>query len=168
MSKHTLIQLAALLLLVSTVVGTASAIAPSLNAGKTIPAGKVWVWDDGTNLIVKYETMYGWQLTETHLAVARNPDLLPQTKKGNPIPGQFAYKQEGLSTTVVKEIIPLDDIPGEGDIIYIAAHAVVSRNGESETAWMGCAGLEGYYTGVRTQFGGNNWGYYIKYPLSPE
>ncbi len=99
MNRHTLIRLAALLLLVSAVVGTASAIAPSLNAGKTIPAGKVWVWNDGTNLIVKYQTENGWQFTETHLAVARDPDLLPQTKKGNPIPGKFAYKQEGLGTT---------------------------------------------------------------------
>lgn len=163
MNKHTLIRLAALLLLVSAVVGTASAIAPSLNAGKTVPAGKVWVWNDEENLIVKYEAMNGWQLTETHLAVARDPDLLPQTKKGNPIPGKFAYKQEGLSTNVVKEVIPLDDIPGEGDIIYIAAHAVVSRNGESETAWMGCAGLEGYYPGVRIPFEGGNWAYYIGY-----
>jgi len=163
MNRHTFIRLAALLLLVSAVVGTASAIAPSLNAGKTIPAGKVFVWNDETNLIVKYQAENGWQFAETHLAVARDPALLPQTKKGNPIPGKFAYKQEGLSTNIVREVIPLAEIPGDGETIFIAAHAVVLRNGESETAWVGCAGLSGYYSGARIPFEGSNWAYYFEY-----
>ena len=65
-----------------------------LLAGQTIDVGDVLVWNDSDYLYVKYvvDAVY-WCLTETHLAVAANSlDGIPQTKKNNPIPGQFPYQ----------------------------------------------------------------------------
>jgi hypothetical protein len=71
-----------------------------LIAGQNITVGTVSVWNDCDELHVTYEiTKEGWCLTETHLAVAQvgvydspSSDDIPQTKKGNPIPGQFPYQ----------------------------------------------------------------------------
>jgi len=106
----------------------------TLFAGQHIDVGTVSVWN-GINealgvecLYVKYEiTLAGWCLIETHLAVATSLDGIPQTKKGNPIPGQFPYKHEDLDFATDDEyIIPLSEIDEEvecEDIFYIAAQA---------------------------------------------
>ena len=113
----------------------------TLYAGQDIPVGTVNVSNDGTNLYVTYNTIDGWVMTETHLAVADSLDDIPQTKKGNPIPGQFPYKHEDLGYTASDPyIIPLSEIDvgvGAEDILYIAAHAKVIRpiEGCYETVW---------------------------------
>ena len=126
----------------------------TLFAGQTIEVGTVNVWNDDVNLYVKYVlTDLDWCLTETHLAVAVSLDGIPQTKKNNPIPGQFPYQccydeggsewvfqiKKGGNTgagcdadgstetclTVITYTIPLDWGPDTG--LFIAAHAVIEK-----------------------------------------
>ena len=84
--------------------------------------GRVEVWNDSESLYVKYvvDAPY-WHLGDTHLAVATSLGGIPQTKKGNPPPGQFPYKEKspeykggGLYE------IPLSSF--DGTPLYIAAH----------------------------------------------
>jgi hypothetical protein len=131
-----------------------------LLAGQTIPVGDVSVSDDGTNLTVTYViTNESWVINETHLAVAGSLDAIPQTKRNNPIPGQFEYKNESqdLSITEYTYVIPLDGLSGD---VIIAAHAEVVHLNETgfvdqeETAW-----------GNGTSFAGKNWAMYFTYTI---
>ena len=119
-----------------------------LLAGQDIIVGEVNVRNDGTNLCVEYKiTVEGWVITETHLAVAEvvydeddvyiippPVDVIPQTKKRNPIPGQFLYGNDELDeydedgnligSVVYEECILLSDLGVEvDDTVYIAAQA---------------------------------------------
>jgi len=110
-----------------------------LYAGQDMLVGEVLVWDDGTQLCIKYQLNEaaleeGWLLTETHLAVATSLNGIPQTKKNNPIPGKFPYGNDELGG--VEEdgpyCIPFGEEEGEldvecGDDLFIAAHAVVKK-----------------------------------------
>ena len=124
-----------------------------LYAGQDIPVGTVYVWNDGTNLTITYDTTDSdWVMTETHLAVVDKFDDFPMTKKGNPIPGQFPYQccydetegewlfvkkpdtlagtcdadgKEDATMTAITYTIPLDW--GPNTQLYIAAHAVVQK-----------------------------------------
>jgi hypothetical protein len=103
-----------------------------LYAGKDIPVGEVQVWNDADSLYVKYVLEEEWCLTEYHLDVAAALADIPQTKKGNPKPGKFAYKGEYDSCVVAPEVIVIAlDTAADGSL-YIAAHAVVYK---FETAW---------------------------------
>ena len=94
-----------------------------LCAGQSMDAGDVVVWHDCDNLYVQFLTDGSWWMSETHLHVAFNSsDDIPQTKKGNPRPGQFDYQRE-YDPRVTEDLYV---IPIEGDgTYYIAAHAVV-------------------------------------------
>lgn len=120
--------------------------------------GVVHVWDDGDNLYVKYEMFVGWQMTETHLAVADSFEGIPQ-KNGNPIPGKFDNKTE-YPTPVTEDTytIPLPSIIGPYTL-YIATHAVVQLvDGgdiiQEETAWGDCH-----------DFPGKNWAKWFPYEV---
>ena len=63
-----------------------------LYAGKTTHVGEVVVFNDGDNITVKFELKAPWKLFESHIDVATDVSGIPQTKKGNPIPGKFKYK----------------------------------------------------------------------------
>jgi hypothetical protein len=107
-----------------------------LLAGQEIDVGDVLVWNDADNLYVKFVIGEGadWCITETHLHVAMSLDAIPQ-KNGNPIPGQFEYKDEQDCVSEFQYVIPLTwDVDTE---LYIAAHAVVLSpiEGCSETVW---------------------------------
>ncbi len=102
-----------------------------LLAGQTNKVGEVKVWNDDTNLCVKYQLSVdaiaeGLFLTETHLAVAISIDDIPQTNKGNPIPGHFFYSDDHGPVTEYTYDIPLNGW-GSETVLYIAAHAVVER-----------------------------------------
>lgn len=110
---------------------TASANGPSkvvdLFAGQDIDVGEVQAWNDATNLYVKYVIDEpGWCLTETHLHVAENPDDIPQTKNGNPIPGHFDFNGEHPCIDEVTYTIPWTW--GVDTILSIAAHAEVKHS----------------------------------------
>lgn len=96
-----------------------------LIAGQHTDVGDVLVWNDEENLYVKYLiSEVGLCLDETHLHVATSLADIPQTKKGNPIPGQFAYQNDHIPC--VDEYtysIPLNWEPGTS--LFLAAHAVV-------------------------------------------
>lgn len=100
----------------------------NLIAGQHTNVGNVSVWNDEDNLYVKYATITNCEITETHLHVATSLDGIPQTKKDNPIPGQFDHKNDshhaGITEYVYK--IPLNGWT-VGDELYIAAHAVVEE-----------------------------------------
>lgn len=95
-----------------------------LLAGQDVYVGSVSIWNDSDWLYVKYETVDGWSLKETHLHVATSLDGIPQ-KRGNPPPGQFDYQNDyDPSVTEDTYEIDLDGITGE---LFIAAHAVVQK-----------------------------------------
>jgi len=100
-----------------------------LLAGQTEKVGEVEVWNDEGFLYVKYIiTVPDWCLTETHIHVASELNLIPHTKKGNPIPGKFDYSE--CHTPCITEYtyeIELDWEPCTE--LYIAAHAVVVKYG---------------------------------------
>lgn len=92
--------------------------------------GSVSAWQDGVNIYIRYHTYDGWVLCSTNLWVGKNIEDYPQTRKGNPIPGLFPYKDEfrrPVSTHVYT--IPmaglLDNPPTEP--IAVLAHATVKR-----------------------------------------
>ena len=101
-----------------------------LFAGQDIPVGTVKVWnaEDNSTLYVKYEVETPWRLIETHLHVASELSAIPQTKKSNPIPGQFDYKMEHNYVTDYTYKIPMSLTNNEE--LYIAAHAVVSDSSQ--------------------------------------
>ncbi len=112
------------------------AICTDLIAGQHIDVGEVEIWNDADYLYVKYIVDdENWCLTETHLHVATDPDLIPQ-KNGNPIPGKFDYKGEHDCVYELIYEIPLDWDCNEE--IYIASHAVVKK----ETDLADLPGLE--------------------------
>ncbi len=110
-----------------------------LMAAKALNIGTVSIWNDATNLYVRYDTTSsGWKMTETHIYAGKNPP--PKMA-----PGQFPYGDDHLNkVTTYLETIPLAGINGgvvPCNDIYIAAHAVVAKSSYckcyEETAW-GC------------------------------
>ncbi|MGI6208704.1 MAG: hypothetical protein ACOYEW_10915 [Anaerolineae bacterium] len=150
-----------------------------LIAGQNMDAGDVLVWNGVENGRAFLQVTYAgkdWCVGETHLHVATSLADIPQTRSGNPIPGQFTYKREGACTPGASIRIPLDNVP-VGTVLYIAAHAEVfpmvdgggsccgcdpcgdlcSRcdcTGEGETAW-----------GFGPGFSGANWATYFTYTV---
>ena len=96
-----------------------------LIAGKTIDIGEIHIWIADGSLFVKFITEGDWYLTLMHVHVAMDPGLIPQTKKGNPIPGLFEF--HGICDSPEQEF--LFEIPWQGgwdpDGLCIAAHAEV-------------------------------------------
>jgi len=127
-----------------------------LLAGQTIDVGFMTVSNNQNSLIIVYHAENGWTITETHLAVATSLAGIPQTKKGNPIPGQFPYyTSHSPGVTEVVHVVNSNAWP-TGTRLYIAAHAVVVSGGSNETAW-----------GDGLDFPGNNWATYFNYDVQP-
>jgi hypothetical protein len=64
-----------------------------LFAGKSTDVGDVYVWNDA-NVYVEIDLASGWCMTESHVAAATTLAGIPQTKTGNPIPGQFPQSDD--------------------------------------------------------------------------
>ena len=137
-------------------------IAGGGNTASAIDAGEVIIWQDDEYLYVKYVTTDGWYMTETHLDVKIDPNLIPQTKKGNPQVGHFDINEEHAPTQEVTYMIPWDDDWPDAPTLYIAAHAVVQKEigtdeygdpiYQMETGW-----------GEGPGFSGKSWAMYIVY-----
>jgi hypothetical protein len=136
-----------------------------LIAAQTEWVGNIAVWHDGTAIHVKYQAFQdldeeGYCLKEVHTHVAAALEDIPQMN-GNPIPGQFAAKDDDLGCVRTWEhIIPF--AWNGSDPLYIAAHAVVGRTDDcewEETGW-------GVICGKIDQYGfpGRNWAAYILFP----
>jgi hypothetical protein len=93
-------------------------------------------------LYIQYIVTAPWCLTEGHLHVAESLEMVPQTKKGNPKPGQFAY--QAMYECV--QMSPVMMIPRDYDLcteLVVAAHAQVEKTVNdtiepiviTETAW---------------------------------
>jgi hypothetical protein len=131
----TLILVGLMMMLVSVTAFAHTADAPfvtDLTAGggnikSAKDVGDVLVWNDSVYLYVKYVvTDNDWCLTETHLEISLELKDIPQ-KKGNPIPGQFTYKNEHDCEAGYTYAIPLTWDPGSE--LLIAAHGVVQTGG---------------------------------------
>ena len=97
-----------------------------LLAGQTIPAGTVTTYNDDSNIYVHYSATAPWLLGEVHVAVADSLAGIPQTKRGNPIPGRFAYSASfapGITEYIVA--IPRVAALAAAHQIVVATHAVV-------------------------------------------
>lgn len=97
-------------------------------AGQTEDIGTVAVTNDDLNLYVTFTSGNGWYLDETHVAVGIEENDIPQTKKGNPIPGRFPYACDELEPmqTTCTVTIPLEEYGWCADTpIVVAAHAAV-------------------------------------------
>jgi len=105
----------------------ADPVTVDLLAGQDDDVGDITVWNDEDNLYVEFDTTESGELMlETHLAIATSVSGIPQTKKGNPIPGQFEYTTNHMGgTTNYVYMIPLEWISGTD--LYIAAHASLGQ-----------------------------------------
>jgi hypothetical protein len=102
---------------------TLDAVVYDLCAGNDgMPVGTVTVRQEDCQLYVDFETD-GWVMSETHLDFGFSLDDIPQTRKGNPIPGQFDYQQSYEDYTTFASYGPFDLV--EDGTLYLAAHAVV-------------------------------------------
>ncbi len=121
-----------------------------LIAGQNSDAGEFTVSQNSLgNLVLRYETMEGWELNAVHLYVG-NCDEIPVTRSGNPKIGRFPIKVDLPNGTTVYEYV----FEVVGDDFFcgcIAAHAEVSRDGQNETAWAN--GLD---------FSENSWAMYLE------
>ena len=140
-------------------------IAPKLIAAKQFWVGDVLIWNDGANLYIDYHTWDSsrYCLIEAHAHVATSVALIPQ-KNGNPIPGQFMFKDDDLGcTSFARFVYPLPAGWTPGTELIIAAHAVVQKPSEpgwEETAWtVECGQLQDY------TFGGKQWAAWVPYKL---
>lgn len=152
------------------VVGNTQSNCVPIIAGQTITAGQICFEDVDTDnngyddmLMVTYTTTNGWELTEAHFHIADGLSGIPQTNKGNPIPGQFAYNSGIISGTTYTFNIPFSAIniscPGGPYSKTYSAHCVVKKlvNGtwQTETGW-----------GQGTRFvSQGNWGMYNYFTL---
>jgi len=133
-----------------TITGTGNSCTMLL-AGQNIDAGTVCLYDVDTDdddivdaLEVTYTTKDCWELTEVHLWIGTSLTQMPQTNKGNPIPGQFPYKSGDITgATTYTFTIPFTDIGfecGDTTTFYAAAHAALrclqaDGSYQTETGW---------------------------------
>ena len=141
-------------------------IAGGGNEKSQIDAGDVLVQRIGNTLYVKFlVTEPDWYLLETHVAVGDAVADIPQTKNGNPIPGQFEFSDPHPPMTEYTYAIDVSGYPATTKL-YIAAHAGLGYmpdgpDGSIEkrsTGW-------GYMTG---EFAGKNWATYFTYKPTTE
>jgi hypothetical protein len=100
--------------------------------------GDVCVINDADELTVRYRTVDGWLLTETHLHVAPLDGSIPVNRPGNPQVGLFAHS-EVHDPPVDTYTYTLDHDAEPDDVLTIAAHADVElwdgMELRSEGAW---------------------------------
>ncbi len=144
-----------------------------LLAGQTWDIGDVLVKTSADGICVKFvltdadAIAEGWLITEAHVAVGDEEADIPQTKKGNPIPGKFPVNVSIDPGVTETDWFCLDYGWEEGEPLIIAAHAaielpelghwegdlwVVDRPYDEETGW-----------GEGPGFIGKNWATYINY-----
>jgi hypothetical protein len=138
----------------------------SLIAGQTIGVGSIEVYNDGSDVFITIIAYGGYGITETHVAVATNLADIPQTKKGNPIPGKFPYSGEHSLVSEVTYQIPHGGASA-GTVWYVAVHAVVKGLpggcycGFEETAWG-----RPWCDTLPRDFPGKNWATYFTYTIT--
>lgn len=117
--------------------GLTPCVTTNLMAGQNYDVGDVKVFFDLDSVYVQYETTSNWFIKKTHLYVG-DCELIPVTRNGSPIPGQFPISTSYPSGT--QSVIYAIAKSGLPECFCIAAHAEVYRveNGQivqTETAW---------------------------------
>lgn len=140
-------------------------------AGQTTEVGYIKVWNDNTNLYVKYVFNSPYYANWLHVWVGCNLANVPQNN-GNPAPGLFPYHYNLNGGTTHTFTIPLsaltDCAPNFGCDnnpvnVYILAHSeVLGPNGFNETGW-GYTGNLGCGKSCNQQWSGNQWGWITCY-----
>lgn len=137
----------------------------TLYAGQTIDAGSVCTSVTGEDLVVRYATTNGWELSEAHLWVGDDLATMPQTKTGNPQIGLFPYKSGDISgATSYTFTIPLASLNSDpslcGHVFDLAAHAALRKDDgsggyQTQTGW-----------GAGSQINGRgSWATYFTYTV---
>jgi hypothetical protein len=105
-------------------------IAGGGNVAGAKDVGDVLIWNDASNLYVKFVITTGdVNIARAQVQVATSPAGIPQSK-GNPVPGQFDYKSPELGYVPQYTFtIPLKAAWTPTTMLYIAAHADVGRQG---------------------------------------
>ena len=103
-----------------------------LVAGQHYIVGSVTVVQDGSNLIITYNTDEGCIIEETHLMVVANPEDFIVNSGCNPKVGQFPDGEEGVNgNSAGPYTVPIPE-GVEGGMVYIGAHAVVNCECDGE------------------------------------
>lgn len=125
-----------------------------LLAGQSLVVGSVEVANDGDYVYVTIRTQDGWTMTESHLAITHDPDLIP--KQGQRIaPGRFPDRTvHDPAETEVTYRVPRSVLSGES-VAVVAAHADVVKGELAEGAWIAGAELRS----------GGSWASYAEYEI---
>ncbi len=123
-----------------------------LIAAKSVDVGDVTFDDvdldnDGTDdaLQVTYVTADGWKFYSTNLWIGPSLSDMPDTRKGDPKPRKFPYRERRINETTWTITVPFEAIGyqcGDASTWYVAANAVVRkvsghRKHRTESAWSG-------------------------------
>lgn len=123
-----------------------------LIAARSVDVGDVTFDDvdldnDGTDdaLQVTYVTADGWKLYSTSLWIGPSLSDMPDTRKGDPKPRKFPYRERRINETTWTITVPFEAIGyqcGDASTWYVAANAVVRkvsghRKHRTESAWSG-------------------------------
>jgi hypothetical protein len=133
-----------------------------LLAGQTNPAGTVEIANDrDDNLYIEFDITAPWMMDQSHVAIADTLAGIPQTRKGNPMIGNFAYQRTHIpAVTSDTYVIPRSalslDVNGS---VVVAAHAALSR---LDAAGQIVASETGWAAGQRFAERGS-WATYLSY-----
>jgi hypothetical protein len=134
-----------------------------LTAGRTMYSGDVIISSDSEMMTVQYITTDGWAFTAAHLEIQNSLADVPQTKNGGPVIGKFTFSSTpSQPQNEITFRIPLSLLPENDGTLIVVAHAVVTKNGVSQTAW-GIDSCEA--RAIRSDFPGKNWASYVQYRL---
>ena len=128
-------------------------------AGQTILVGHLNVWNDGTNICVEYVLQDGWAMVESHVDMAADQSLIPQTQAATPYRAISPRVRSISGAGHRGHLLPSPTLDGQ---VVIAAHAAVvhvTEDGsidQEETAWAA-------YEVGDMPFAGNNWATYVEY-----
>lgn len=108
-----------------------------LLADKVLEVGRVCTAERGDTLVVSYRVVEGWLLAETHLTLAAARDSFPLAGGRQPILGRFLRNKEHQPPVgEVSYRFARGEVPaGEGGLVFVAAHATVTRGAEERGAW---------------------------------
>lgn len=140
-----------------TTVSTATVFDRPLVVENELAAGTITVENDATHLYITYDVFGDWELKETALDATRWLHEIPGTRGGgDPDIGRFRYlRRHDPGTKSRTYAYSLWELRvAQGDTVYIAAHALVSHNGEEREAW---GGLERFHS--------PNWANYLSYVI---
>lgn len=131
-----------------------------------LQVGHVMLWNDQTDLHVKYEILAPWSLLETHLDVETSVESIPQ-KNGNPVSGRFLYRSSG-DARIVQYVIPLSvenqyEWVSETEL-FLAAHATI-KNTENDLITKSAWGIDLALDPPCCTFSGKNWASYFTYTI---